>query len=202
MADVYPKAHSVIVWLGAEDEYTPTVAETAHILRQSHGASDEFLRKYLYEDNSNLLRSELLQSLASNVSVQQREATIMLLCRPWFSRLWVIQEICLAHDIRLFCGRTEFSWHTMIHLAYSSVVSRGPYVRNGEMNYLGIEDEYLERSRLLETANQLCRERTLFRVEVGLFDFRVYEHQLCAGIRGQILLLGSTGSDSRPPWYL
>jgi hypothetical protein len=77
MADIYRNADSVIVWLGAEDEHTPTVAETAHILQRSHGTSEEFLRRYLYEDDSNLL-----QSLASNVSVEQREATLMLLCRP------------------------------------------------------------------------------------------------------------------------
>ncbi|AEO56518.1 hypothetical protein MYCTH_2058464, partial [Thermothelomyces thermophilus ATCC 42464] len=43
-----------------------------------------------------------------------------LLCRPWFDRRWIIQEVTLADDTvpRLaICGHVEFSWNDLASVA-------------------------------------------------------------------------------------
>jgi Heterokaryon incompatibility protein (HET) len=37
--------------------------------------------------------------------------------RPWFLRVWVIQEVVLARDIRFFCGDWELRWGLLSDLA-------------------------------------------------------------------------------------
>jgi hypothetical protein len=44
-----------------------------------------------------------------------------LLCRPWFERRWIIQEVTLAEDSvpRLaICGDVEFSWSDLAAVTY------------------------------------------------------------------------------------
>ena len=44
-----------------------------------------------------------------------------LLCRPWFDRRWIIQEVTLADDSvpRLaMCGDGEFPWNDLASVAY------------------------------------------------------------------------------------
>jgi hypothetical protein len=44
-----------------------------------------------------------------------------ILCRPWFDRRWIVQEVTLADDSvpRIaMCGNIEFSWNDMASVAY------------------------------------------------------------------------------------
>lgn len=47
-----------------------------------------------------------------------------ILCRPWFERRWIIQEVTLADEKvpRLaMCGDIEFSWNDLASVAYRLV---------------------------------------------------------------------------------
>jgi len=37
----------------------------------------------------------------------------LLLKRPWFSRVWVLQEVLLSRDALLVCGNEQCSWRTL-----------------------------------------------------------------------------------------
>jgi hypothetical protein len=37
-----------------------------------------------------------------------------LVRNPWFTRIWVVQEVALASSIRVFYGRSEFSWELLV----------------------------------------------------------------------------------------
>ena len=39
-------------------------------------------------------------------------ALLKLIMRPWFSRRWIVQEIALARDGLIYCGRRTISWRT------------------------------------------------------------------------------------------
>jgi hypothetical protein len=179
MADIYRNADSVIPWLGPEDEHTPKVLEAADILQQSYGPSEEIFKRYLNENNV---------QLASNVSVQQLEAIIMFLSRSWFSRLWILQEVCLARDIRLFCGRVEFTWYNMTHLMLylSSTVGKPILQNDGKMKYLGLEDEYHEQIQRCVNLPSICTLKILTE-ESGPVGFCSYEHRVYSMIRAQFL---------------
>jgi Heterokaryon incompatibility protein (HET) len=48
--------------------------------------------------------------IASGAAEQRWPELIRLLKSPWFSRRWIIQEIALARDATLHCGRNHIHW--------------------------------------------------------------------------------------------
>ncbi|KAJ6279101.1 hypothetical protein J3E71DRAFT_222032 [Bipolaris maydis] len=82
MAKIYALASRVIVWLGEAAEDSD---EALHWIRVAGG-----------------IRSKIP---LSNETVQQ--AIVALLQRPWFRRVWVLQEVAAARHILIMCGTTE-----------------------------------------------------------------------------------------------
>ncbi|UJO15419.1 hypothetical protein CLAFUW4_08427 [Fulvia fulva] len=103
---IYRHGRSNLIWLGEDDG---TISEAAHAL------------KMLVEE----LESDVidLQSLCDTLygsagfimfsgtgfgTTFSHDAVLGLYCRPWFSRLWIVQEITLARCNVCFCGEYEF----------------------------------------------------------------------------------------------
>ncbi|RSL79400.1 hypothetical protein CEP51_007388 [Fusarium floridanum] len=78
MAKIYAKASGVIVWLG---EATPDSCQALEEIRRA---------------------AEQRTKLSVNESAIQR-----LLERPWFQRIWVLQEVAAARHVQIKCGHTE-----------------------------------------------------------------------------------------------
>src|SRR3954454_24669604 len=36
--------------------------------------------------------------------------------RPWFTRVWVVQEVALAREINILCGEWELNWRFLAEL--------------------------------------------------------------------------------------
>ncbi|RYP15255.1 hypothetical protein DL765_005830 [Monosporascus sp. GIB2] len=81
MAEIYCKANRVIVWLGEAE------AEDHDTLMAIRAAGDE--------------------STKSSDSKTSQQAVLALLNRPWFRRIWVLQEVAAARHVRIMCGSTE-----------------------------------------------------------------------------------------------
>jgi hypothetical protein len=81
---IYGKATRTLVWLGDESEQSD--------LAMARLASFE--------------RKEDLE----NISEAENEAIGRLLTRPWFSRVWVVQEFSLAKKVVFHCGSMSFLW--------------------------------------------------------------------------------------------
>ncbi|KAL7944142.1 heterokaryon incompatibility domain-containing protein [Trichoderma barbatum] len=79
MAEIYSKANRVIVWLGE------TADESDRALKNIRMAANEDHTKFLSQDTD-------------------RQATLALLGRPWFRRIWVLQEVAAAQHIVMLCG--------------------------------------------------------------------------------------------------
>lgn len=95
MGRIYSSASSVLVWVGVEDGRS---ARLAHFIGD---AAQRF-------GSGNRLRSEQL----SGMSVEWTDLALFLE-RPWFSRTWVLQEVCLAKSCNLRCGPYCWSWKTL-----------------------------------------------------------------------------------------
>lgn len=52
----------------------------------------------------------LIQSLEKLASEEQGSQVEELLTRPYWSRLWIIQEVILARDLSIMCGSKQLSW--------------------------------------------------------------------------------------------
>jgi hypothetical protein len=85
MGIIYSKAHEVIIWLGAD-----------------HG----------YDYHNLLLHMDRLKEPKSNASyIRLLREWCQLGSSPWFSRLWVVQELVLAsNDPMVYIGRYRIRW--------------------------------------------------------------------------------------------
>lgn len=72
--------------------------------------------KKMKRNDSESARSTLKRILPSR---QLQDALQKLLDQPWFGRVWVISEVCLASTIRVSCGGGDaiMSWENLISLA-------------------------------------------------------------------------------------
>ncbi|KAF2994963.1 hypothetical protein E8E13_002997 [Curvularia kusanoi] len=82
MAKIYALANRVIVWLGEAAEDSD---RALHWIRSAGGSQSKFS--------------------SSNAADQQ--AVIALLSRPWFRRIWILQEVAAARHVLIMCGPTE-----------------------------------------------------------------------------------------------
>ncbi|KAL7917945.1 heterokaryon incompatibility domain-containing protein [Trichoderma austrokoningii] len=81
MAEIYCKANRVIVWLG-----------------ESADGSDQVLKSI------RMAADEEVPKSSGNIDGQ---AILTILRRPWFRRIWVLQEIAAAQNIVVMCGPTR-----------------------------------------------------------------------------------------------
>lgn len=89
MPQIYSIAQGVDVWLGNESQYSPIgMAILEYFATHPRPTKDAPWRTLPHE----------LSSLTD------------ILSRAWFRRIWVVQEVVLAHRIRLICGTSTVSW--------------------------------------------------------------------------------------------
>lgn len=93
MAEVYQKARTVNIWLGLSSENSAVGIEILAFL-----ASDA---DFQVDQPWNRGPPEL--SLAGLNDILQR---------PYFQRIWVVQEVVVAKHLRMIAGRQSFEWFT------------------------------------------------------------------------------------------
>jgi hypothetical protein len=91
MSDIYGMAKSVAVCLGKATE------ETSEAMR---------LLKYFISPDDSINQPPWMYSKLSEVEYVLED----ILGRPWFQRVWTVQEAALARHTTLFCGEHEVSW--------------------------------------------------------------------------------------------
>ncbi|UKZ83317.1 hypothetical protein TrVFT333_011125 [Trichoderma virens FT-333] len=97
MRQIYTNATAVYVWLGCESS-------------NSNLAMD-----YITEKASKKLKAKGL-GFRPIWSEQEGEALVELCERPYWRRMWIIQEIISAENIVVWCGTRSFGWGLIIQL--------------------------------------------------------------------------------------
>ncbi|OCK93098.1 uncharacterized protein K441DRAFT_723745 [Cenococcum geophilum 1.58] len=87
MAKIYGQANRVIVWLGEAADNSDQALEDIRVT-----AEGEF---------TNSLNNE-----------KSQKAILKLLKRPWFRRIWVLQEVAAARRVLIMCGLAEINGYT------------------------------------------------------------------------------------------
>jgi hypothetical protein len=100
MGDVYKIAHNTIIYL-----------------RESTPDSDAVIAYscYLHKQRSNEGSSTSNSTLSTSAELQD------LLDRPWFTHMWIFQELLLSRNPWVQCGRSRTRWD-----AISNAVSSFP----------------------------------------------------------------------------
>jgi hypothetical protein len=116
MRSIYGNSIRTLVWLGMGDEWTTRgikfIPRLAKVLQVAEDQEATILDP-LFGDEA---FSEDLLALAA------------LLKRPWFSRIWVIQEVAVARDAMMFLGRTDFDEVELsVHLEYLLYITRSVF---------------------------------------------------------------------------
>lgn len=110
MRTIYEKAREVLVWLGKADLHSTTVFESFipskwDTFRQ--GANWNTIGfDFTIADHKDFPTPADLGSLGE------------LLERPWFRRLWVLQEVALAKHVTLMAGDSRISWDSFASLIH------------------------------------------------------------------------------------
>ena len=99
MRDVYVSAHKVLVWLGPSTKGSDLAMDSIPPLDESIGV---------------LPRDRFAQDPSPSCLPDQNDpfwpALVDLYKRPWYDRLWVLQEVILAKDIDVLCGNRSMPW--------------------------------------------------------------------------------------------
>jgi hypothetical protein len=102
MRNIYESSSEVLVWLGpASDNSALAASFLPHITKTLSKLPELF--------------HSSIGTLHHHPSVPGEDdprwkALLQLLCRPWFSRIWVQQEIMLAPVVSMACGPTSIQW--------------------------------------------------------------------------------------------
>lgn len=99
MSKIYKQAREVIAWLGAAGGNTELAFRHLRLLSLDGDAESHITR-----DLEDAVREYGLGDLFSPRG-PRGVAVALLTRRPWFSRLWVVQEVALASKLRLQCGQ-------------------------------------------------------------------------------------------------
>jgi Heterokaryon incompatibility protein (HET) len=105
MGSVYSLAEEVILWLGPASYDSDLAMDT---IRALSGKKALIGRQNLSQFAKN---GELLQQCGLvDASKEVRSALGSLLCRSWFQRLWIFQEVVLARQRQVVCGSKIILW--------------------------------------------------------------------------------------------
>lgn len=122
MGEVYNRASTVIVWLGEADEDTDTVwgllDETEPLqcpggIRKVSGLTNSHAYVPLEPEESDINdRASRSREMSALMSKDQStwDALRNLVSRPWFSRVWVFQEVVVSRHCIIRCGPRKLSW--------------------------------------------------------------------------------------------
>lgn len=134
MGVVYSQAQTVRAWLG-EPEYDSDKA--IEVIKQ--------LQRHR--------RFRGLEILGGPVNDEHIKAFIKLLQRPWWTRIWVVQEVSLAQKAILYCGEASFVFEdfhkilrdiTIEKAERVSAIASGDFFVQMENDRLAIEDALFE----------------------------------------------------------
>lgn len=190
MRDIYKNAYRVMVWLGKETQDVEGVFTLLRFLRDSSHHRKRrlyypvnFIRGFLDADASHIQFGVITSPLAS-LKAEDECWTRMgtLLCRPWFHRAWVLQEIVHAQRATVFMSKnTEMDWDD-----FATVVS--------SIRWVARADEKLSKSAAAASRTVVEIQRARMQYLYGEF---LHEAENKRGLL-QMLLMASSSACTDP----
>ncbi|KAH6713218.1 heterokaryon incompatibility protein-domain-containing protein [Leptodontidium sp. MPI-SDFR-AT-0119] len=108
MADIYGQATEVLIWLGESTEGTKDVMLYLKRIGQKFlDRGGEILEP---RDERSPENDALWKDMIDDPNL---EKTDLIWTRPWFSRVWIIQELALASRAMVHCGDVSMDWEVL-----------------------------------------------------------------------------------------
>ncbi|KAH8807390.1 ankyrin repeat-containing domain protein, partial [Xylogone sp. PMI_703] len=109
MRFVYECANQVIIWLGEGNSDADYFMDTISQLHRKAAAMENSFNKWWAEGAKWNLLARQLESTDNNLHKQCSKGLWDLLGRPWFKRVWIIQEVAKARRATVVCGLKSVS---------------------------------------------------------------------------------------------
>jgi ankyrin repeat protein len=111
MTSIYKNAEKVVVWLGRSDLDTGSVFRHMRQLEKvatEHAYHDWEVSDRRWQDLWSTAKP-MLDEKSTNWLHQQRRGLESIFRQPWFTRVWIIQEIANARSATIMCGTAVVS---------------------------------------------------------------------------------------------
>jgi hypothetical protein len=108
MREIYKYADRVVVWLGISSEKSALALSTLEYL----GKQVEVTRDHAILPSPDCTEPQLVNTVELPFDEGLWQAVLEILERPWFERVWVVQEIQLGSPTSMVqCGEYQISWY-------------------------------------------------------------------------------------------
>jgi hypothetical protein len=156
MREIYKCANRVVVWLGLSSENSALALSTLEHI----GKQVEVTRDYTNLPSPDCTEPQLFSTVELPFDKGVWQAILNILERPWFERVWIVQEIQLGSSTSMVhCGEYQISWYLIrraIHRLLMGAVSGVPPNVVTKVNH--VADLVMNiRGKPLPTLLQYCR---------------------------------------------
>lgn len=103
MSKIYESAINTAIWLGDSADDSDTGVQ---LLKDAHMCLQ-------FSNEENLDPNEIERMGLPSPDSNDWKALWKLLSRPWFERLWIIQEVALSKDLWVVCGSSVVKWESL-----------------------------------------------------------------------------------------
>lgn len=141
MSEIYSLCMKCLIWLGNGD------ASTNSTLRALEDIANNY-SEYFYDDANTIgsikhgheVRAEDLQVPMSELSRKYSIQDLFLFyAKPWFTRLWVLQELVLPPEATLYCGEWSTNRLSIVKAGGALVeimLSHFPQLQSGRLDWI------------------------------------------------------------------
>lgn len=160
MQDIYKQAAKVIIWLGDQEEHDEMAMKTLGLIN-APWETFEGIPLYYNQD-----ASAYDQYLAYSLPDEAIQAVSLFLQRPWFQRIWIVQEFLSARSIDMWIGNLSADPDTIFPAA-----RRITQLHNVQTRLQLLTSEIgVSRLQLICAARLSLLQQTMGQVIFGLFD--------------------------------
>ena len=122
MREIYSRSVRVIIWLGSRDFSSH---EAMYFLHNVAGKLDKDKTKEMERARKalRLLRGlreaeRPLSYFAETFLENDHSSVVQLLQRPWFRRIWIVQEVAFAPEAVILCGKDSMDWDSFVDAVF------------------------------------------------------------------------------------
>ena len=111
MDETYKRARNVLVWLGCEDEFTDDAVAAIKIVAAIPTDRHEEVTLADWTEQAMVFKGFGLKAAPT---WKNWGGLIMFFRRPWFTRVWIIQEVALSRNCVVLCGNHILPWESLV----------------------------------------------------------------------------------------
>lgn len=125
MEAIYRKANRTIVWLGNQEDHSDIAFEAFKALSQDPP-----------DEQNSLIQDFRTAGSATRAAVKQ------LFRRPYWRRVWIIQEVSVSENVIIYCGKASRKWDTL-EFAFKAIIALKDKDEGLAQDFRFVEDYFL-----------------------------------------------------------